>query len=140
MAEDTKIQTATFGYQAAYAWSCDCLVPHVPGQQIIAIRITEKDSSQEVTEQFVALSSRWNSNGLYLTLAEALNRLQQEAPYEGPGTYLDFFWLKHLQPVSLAMLQKLSCLTDGFYQRLRQLFSYHDAPAAYCRAAVGDAV
>ena len=80
-----------FGYQSAYAWSCDCRIPHVPQQQIVGIKIFDENSGQEITEQFVALTSQWNSNGLYLSLAEALDRLQQEQPYDGPGTSIQLF-------------------------------------------------
>jgi len=123
VADVPQTRPATFGYQAAYAWSCDCLIPHIPVQQITAIRITEEESGQEVTEQFVALTSRWNSNGLYFTLAEALTRLQQEAPYEGPGTYLDFFLteapaasqLSYVVEIELSDGRTLSALTPTIY-------------------------
>jgi hypothetical protein len=123
VADVPRIRPATFGYQRAYAWSCDCLIPHVPEQQIMAIRISEEDSDQEVTEQFVALTSRWNSNGLYFTLAEALDRLPQEAPYEGPGTYLDFFLteapaaskLNYVVEIELSDGRTLSALTPTIY-------------------------
>lgn len=123
VADVPRIRPATFGYQSAYAWSCDCLVPHVPEHQITAIRITEEGSGKMVTEQFVALTSRWNSNGLYFTLAEALTRLQQEAPYEGPGTYLDFFLteapaasqLSYVVEIELSDGRTLSALTPTIY-------------------------
>lgn len=123
VADVPRIRPATIGYQAAYAWSCDCLIPHVPEQQITAIRISEEDSGQEVTEQFVALTSRWNSNGLYFTLAEALDRLPQEAPYEGPGTYLDFFLteapaaskLNYVVEIELSDGRTLSAATPTIY-------------------------
>lgn len=124
VAEGKKTRPATFGYQAAYAWSCDCMVPHVPNQQLSAIRIFEEGSGKEVTEQFVALTTRWNSNGLYFSLAEALARLPQETPYQGPGTYLDLFLteapaagplINYVVEIELSDGRILSAITPGIY-------------------------
>lgn len=123
VAEEKKIRTAPFGYPAAYAVSCDCTVPYVPVQQVTSISIIEEDSGKEVTEQFVALTSRWNRNGLYLTLAEVLTRLSQEAPYDSPGTYLDLFLteaptasqLSYVVKIELSDGQVLSAVTPTIY-------------------------
>jgi len=112
VADRTGIRYSTFGYQQAYALSCDCTPAYVPKQQITKVTVVDNNSGEEVTKQFVALTSRWNSNGLYLSLAEALDRLPQEVPYEAPGTSLDFF-LTEVPAVSQLSYSIEIQLSDG---------------------------